>query len=154
MMAKIAEVTERQREGGRLSYDEGSQISHIVARSRALTITDVTSLNVVGAAEKLNARYILTPTLSGTTARRISRFKPHCWLLSFSASAQVCHFLTFSYGVYPFFLKQKIAHQPDEVFKVIKKSHLVKKGDTVIWTERRLSLHPGHTDSLGIVTLP
>jgi len=153
MMAKIAQVTEWQREAGHLSYDEGSQISHIVARSQALTITDVTSLNAVGAAEKLNARYILTPTLSGTTARRISRFKPHCWILAFSAHFQVCNFLTFSYGVYPFFLKQKIAHQPDEVFKVIKKFHLVKKGDTVIWTERRLSPHPGHTDSLGIVTL-
>jgi hypothetical protein len=30
---------------------------------------------------------------------------------------------------------------------------LVKKGDTVILTERRLSPHPGDTDSLGIVTL-
>ena len=153
MMAQIARVTELQREGGQLFYDEGRQIRDMIAPSQALTITDVTSLNAVGAADQLRARYILTPTLKGDTPRRISRFKPHCWILSFSAHPQVCHFLNFSYGVYPFFLKQKIAHQPDEVFKIIKKSHLTKKGDTVIWTQRKLSSHPGHTDSLGIVTL-
>jgi pyruvate kinase len=107
----------------------------------------------VEAAEELHARYILTPTVSGNTARRISRFKPHCWILSFSAHSQICDFLNLSYGVYPVLLKQKIARRPDEEFKIIKKFHLVKKGDTVILTQRRFSPHTGQTDSLGIMTL-
>lgn len=153
MMAKIALTTESQRDQGQLSNDEGMQISIKVAQSRFLTITDVTSLNAIRAAQELDARYILTPTTSGSTARRISRFKPHCWVLSFSSHPQVCDFINFSYGVHPFFLNKNITHDPHAVLKKLVSYHLVKKGDTMILTERRLSPHPGDTDSLGIVTL-
>jgi pyruvate kinase len=153
MMAKIARTTEEQRDGGFLSNDEEMQINNKVTQSGLLTITDVTSLNAVRAAQKLDVRYILTPTTSGSTSRRISRFKPRCWILSFSDKPQVCDFLNFSYGVQPFFLNKKITHDPHAVFKDLQKRHFLKKGDTVILTERRLSPHPGDTDSLGIVTL-
>jgi pyruvate kinase len=153
MMAKIAKTTEYQRDKEQLSNDEGRQISNKVAQSSFLTITDVTSLNAFRAAQELDARYILTPTTSGSSARRISRFKPRCWILSFSAHPRICDFLNFSYGVHPFFLNKKITHDPHAIFKNLKKCHLVKKGDTLILTERRLSPHLGDTDSLGIVTL-
>ncbi len=153
MMAKIAVTTEYQRDEGQLSDEEGRQISNKVAQSSFLTITDVTSLNAFRATQELDVRYILTPTSSGSTARRISRFKPHCWVLSFSAHTQVCEFLNFSYGVQPFFLNKRITHDPRAIFKNLKKYRLVKNGDTVILTERKLSPHPGDTDSLGIVTL-
>jgi pyruvate kinase len=153
MMAKIAVSTEYQRDEGQLSDDEGRQISNIVAQSRFLTITDVTSLNAFRATKELDVRFILTPTTSGSTARRISRFKAHCWVLSFSAHTQVCDFLNFSYGVQPFLFNKRITHDPRAIFKYLKKNHLVKNGDTLILTERRLSPHPGDTDSLGIVTL-
>jgi len=153
MMAKIAKTTEEQRDRGSLSDDEGMQISNKVPQISHLTITDVTSLNAFRATEELDIRYILTPTTSGSTARRISRFKPHCWILSFSAHPQVCDFLNFSYGVHPFFLNKKVTHDPKAIFENLKKHRLVKSGDTVILTERRLSPHPGDTDSLGIVTL-
>ena len=153
MMARIAKTTEEQRDQGLLSNDEGMQISHRVQGSDRLTITDVTSLNAFRATKEIDVRYILTPTTSGSTARRISRFKPHCWVLSFSAHPQVCDFLNFSYGVQPFLSDRKITHDPQAIFKGLRKYHLVKDGDTVILTERRLSPHPGDTDTLGIVTL-
>lgn len=153
MMAKIAATTEEERDSGSLSDDQGRRISNIVAQSRFLTITDVTSLNAFRATKELDVRYILTPTTSGSTARRISRFKPHCWVLSFSAYMQVCDFLNFSYGVQPFLFDKRITHDPRAIFKYLKKNRLVKNGDTLILTERRLSPHPGDTDSLGIVTL-
>jgi pyruvate kinase len=152
MMAKIAKTTESQREEGLLS-DEGTWINKRIAQSNSLTVTDVISLNAVEAARELKARYILTPTASGSTARRISRFKPHCWVLSFSAHAQVCDFLNLSYGVQPFALNKSITHDPHAIFKDLKKSRFVKKGDTLVLTERRLSHHCGDTDSLGVVTL-
>jgi pyruvate kinase len=153
MMAKIAMTTERQRDEGQLSDDEGMKIDTKVAQSSFLTVTDVTSLNAVRAAQELRARYILTPTTSGSTARRISRFKPHCWVLSFSTHAQVCDFLNFSYGVQPFFLNKKITHDPAAILRNLKQFRLAKKGDTMILTERRLSHHSGDTDSLCIVKL-
>ncbi len=117
MMAKIALTTEQQRDEGQLSDNEETQISNKIAQSSFLTITDVTSLNAVRAAQELDARYILTPTTSGSTARRISRFKPHCWILSFSAHRYVCDFLNFSYGVQPFFLNKRITHDPHSNIK-------------------------------------
>jgi len=153
MMAKIALTTENQRDEGRLSDAAGRQISNKVAQGWLVTITDVTSLNAFRATQELDIRYILTPTTSGSTARRISRFKPYCWILSFSAHPRVCDFLNLSYGVQPFFLNKRITHDPQAIFKNLEKRHLLKKGDTVILTERRLSPHPGDTDSLGIVTL-
>ena len=152
MMAKIAKTTEEQRDRGFLP-DEGMLIDNKIAQSSQLTITDVTSLNAVHAAHELNARYILSPTTSGNTARRISRLKPHCWVLSFSSNAKVADFLNFSYGVQPIILNRKISQDPSVIFKDLKKYHWVKKGDTLILTERKLSSYPGHTDSLGIVTV-
>jgi len=153
MMAKIAIATENQRDGGSLSTNEGVRISDKVSEGGLLSITDVVSLNAVRAAWQLDARYILTPTTSGSTARRISRFKPPCWILSFSANLRVCNFLNFSYGVHPFILNKSISHDPKVIFRKLNQAHLTAKSDTVILIERRLSPHPGDTDSLGIVTL-
>jgi len=153
MMAKIAIATENQRDGGQISTNEGVRISNKVSQGGLLSITDVVSLNAVRASWQLDARYILTPTTSGSTARRISRFKPPCWILSFSANLKVCDFLNFSYGVHPFILNKKMSHEPKVILKNLSKAYLTKKGDTIIVIERRLSSHPGDTDSLGIVTL-
>lgn len=152
MMSQIARTTEGQRQKGLLS-DEGQRTADRIAQGISLTITDVISMNAFRAAHELNARYILTPTKSGSTARRISRFKPHCWVLSLGGQAPVCEFLNFSYGVHPILLNNKITGDPPVMIKCLQHWHLVKKGDTLVLTERRLFPHPGHSDSLGIVTL-
>ncbi len=152
MMAKIAEANEHMYHNGSLSEEIREQV-----RSRAttmgLTISDVISLNAVGAARKLQAEYIISQTSSGNTSRQIARFKPNCWILSFNDRKEVCEFLNFSYGVQPFLMKKNDIKQPMVALKIIKSLHLAKKGDTVIITERRLSDRPGETDSLGIVTI-
>lgn len=151
MMAKIAEANEFMYYNG--PFEEIREAVRDQAVTDELSITDVISLNVVGAAKKLKARCILTQTSSGSTARHISRFKPHCWTLSFSADAGIREFLNFSYGVHPFLVKKKSDEHPEVLLKVLKDLHLAGKGDTVIITERRLSDRPGETDSMGIVTL-
>jgi pyruvate kinase len=46
---------------------------------------------------------ILTPTLSGRTARMISRFHLSVWIIAVSPSESTCQELLFSYGVYPIY---------------------------------------------------
>jgi len=152
IMAQIAAATERQREAGGVPNDEARQTQRMVAEGN-LNITDVISLNVVRAVEKLKARYVLTPTTSGSTARRICRFKPPCWILAYSTRRETCGFLSFSYGVYPFLVKKKIRERAYVLLRALRRSGLAKKGDTVIITQRRLSDRPGETDSIGIATL-
>ncbi|MDE2213794.1 MAG: pyruvate kinase [Candidatus Omnitrophica bacterium] len=148
MMARIAMTTEAQREEGRL-FDEGVEVDLKIAQSQSLTVTDVTALNAIRSARALDASYIVSPTTSGNTTRRISRYKPHCWILCFCVHPKVCDFVNFSYGVQAFLLNRKITHQL--LYTKLQEFKLVQKGDTVIFTERRLSAH--HTDSLCIVKL-
>lgn len=152
MMSKIAVSAERLSANGRLSNEIREDI-----RDRAtlghLSIPDVISLNVARAADRLHARYIVTPTTTGNTARRISRLKPHCWILSFTNKEVVCRFLALSYGMYPMQTDKKNQNQSGIIVKKLKKLGFVRKGDNIVIAERRLSDQPGETDSMGILTV-
>ena len=85
--------------------------------------------------------------------RRISRFKPAGWILSFTPAASVCRFLALSYGVYPVLLKKKDMSGHSAILHWLQKSGLVKKGEKVVVTEGVSSGPTGGTNSLEIVTL-
>ncbi|MBF0490463.1 MAG: pyruvate kinase [Candidatus Omnitrophica bacterium] len=152
MMSKIALSTEGLCHSEDLSDEFDDQTTNR-PKTRSSCIPDVISLNAVRAAEELKAKFILSPTSSGNTVRRICRFKPPCWILSFSTQKETCELLNFSYGVYPFLIHNIADKSKDGILKIIRNGQLVKNGDTVVITERRLSPHAGETDSLGIVTL-
>ncbi|PNX49756.1 MAG: pyruvate kinase [Thermoplasmata archaeon M9B1D] len=152
MMTKISAYIERNRDVEGFAYNLRYYLKNKVS-SEHINIADVISLNVVEATEALKIKYILTPTESGNTARRISRFKPDCWILAFSRNKNTCSFLPFSYGVYPFFIKNKTAGWHDFILNFIKNVLLVKKGDKVILTQRRFAKQKGGTDSLGIINI-
>ncbi len=101
----------------------------------------------------MKAKLIITPTLSGNTARLISRFKPHCWVVAVSTLVESVRFLGLSYGVHSVLIDEQIRNNPVALLKHIQLRGLIKKGDTIIITERRLSNKPGDTDSLGIIKL-
>jgi pyruvate kinase len=152
MMVKISTYIERNRNVEGFTHNLRDHLKKNVHYNH-VTINDVISLNVVDATEALPIRYILTPTESGNTPRRISRFKPDCWILAFSRNKCSCQFLSFSYGVYSFFTEGKTTTWHDLILKYIKQGSLVKKGDNVILTQQRFAKQKGGTDSLGILTI-
>ncbi len=152
MMAKIAVSAEHHAAKGWLSEEIREEI-RTKAESGNMSIPDVISLNVVRASEKLHARYIITPTSSGSTARRISRLKPHCWILSFTNKEVVCRFLTLSYGMHPLLTQKRNTNQPASIMRNLKSLNLVGKNDIIITAERRLSSKPGETDSMAVMTV-
>ena len=152
MMARIAVSTEQLSNNGRLSKEIREQIRG-TDRQNKLTVPDVISLNAVRTVEKLNARYILTPTSTGRTAQLVCRLKPRCWVLAFSMHKRVCEFLSFSYGVYPFSVANRAQSRPEAALRRVKAANLVEKGDAVVITERRFSGRPGGTDSLHVITI-
>jgi pyruvate kinase len=153
MMAKIARTIEAERITlkGRSRLEE-ELLTRI--NRRELTIDDVVSLNVIQAMHALSPRYILTPTRSGRTPRRISRFKPDCWVLSFCRDERVSEFLTFSYGVMPFFVKTDDVYWHDRIFDQVRDAGLAKTGDLVILTEGTSPDEVGTTNALRIIKLP
>jgi pyruvate kinase len=152
MMRKIAKATEQKQRDSPSSCNLQDVLKRTVSDDHR-SVTDIISLNVAEAAETLYVRYILTPTASGNTARRISRFKPECWILAFSRQKSTCHFLNFSSGVYPFFMANKTKSWHTPILNFINDAGLVKRNDKVILTQRRFSKKPGGTDSFGILTI-
>jgi pyruvate kinase len=152
MMRKIAKATEQKQRESPSSCNLQDILRRTVSDDHR-SVTDIISLNVVEAAETLRVKYILTPTASGNTARRISRFKPECWILAFSGQKSTCQFLNLSSGVYPFFMANKTNSWHAPILNYINDAGLVKKNDKVILTQRRFSKKPGGTDSFGILTI-
>jgi pyruvate kinase len=152
MMARIAASTERHRRAVKWPSDLEDSFKSGIGRKN-VSAEDVVSLNVIEAVRALNARFILTPTYTGSTPRRISRFKPDCWILSFSNYGPTYRFLALSYGVYPFLIKKRVDDWHDVTMKLIKDFKLAKKGDRVILTEGKSLEHLSDADSLRIITV-
>jgi pyruvate kinase len=150
IMSRIAAAIEQQFSTTRGSSGLEEQFRHHISR-KEITVEDVVSLSVIEAGRALNARLIITPTHTGSTPRRISRFKPDSWILSFGRDKETYQFLAFSYGVYPFLIKNNIKGWHEVILRFIKDSGLAQKGDRVILTEGVTPGQRGGTDSLRII---
>jgi pyruvate kinase len=148
MMSKIAVNVESKRSSLRHSSNLLECWRSEVGQKK-IAIEDVIPIEVIEASNALPVKFVLTPTRSGSTPRRISRFKPKCWVLSFSGDEKVRNSLAFSYGVYPFLTEDGGNHE--EIINLVKSLNLVNKGDEVILTEG--SRKTGGTNSLKILII-
>jgi pyruvate kinase len=105
------------------------------------------------ALQKLPVAAVLTPTRSGATPRRISRFKPETWILAFSRVPRTCDFLSLSYGVYPVNVKETKEGWEKKATEKAKELGFVKSGEVVIFTQGPSLGKPGGTNMLKILTL-
>jgi pyruvate kinase len=94
MLAKIATSAEAHREAARRT---GSLPAHHPAAPTNAheAISDVVQHSI----GTVPCSAVFVPTHTGTTARMISRFKPHVWIVAVSPDVAVCQGLAFSYGV-------------------------------------------------------
>jgi pyruvate kinase len=149
MMAKIARTTEEWR--SRTKWGLDTMLQGIMIQD--MSIDEVITLQVHEALQKLPIAAVLTPTRSGATPRRVSRFKPDTWILAFSRFPKTCDFLSLSYGVYPIFVKEVIENWEAESTKRAKELGFAKSGDIVVFTQGPSSGKPGATNMLKILTL-
>ncbi len=88
-MARICEVTEQ--------YAEFDYISNA---SKVKTVTAAIAESVVDSANRLDAKLICTATISGSTAKLISNFKPKAPILALCPDVAACRRLALNWGVY------------------------------------------------------
>lgn len=88
-MARICEVTEQ--------YAEFDYISNV---SKVKTVTAAIAESVVDSANRLDAKLICTATISGSTAKLISNFKPKAPILALCPDEAACRRLALNWGVY------------------------------------------------------
>ena len=92
--------------------------------------------NVASSANKLNCKAIITPTISGYTARKISRFRPNCPIIAASPSLETVTSLSLNFGIAPVLIED--LNSLDKIIKVSEKITkgliTLEKGDKIIIT--------------------
>jgi pyruvate kinase len=127
-MTRIAERTEREIDyDGRMKRSEPTEHMDITTAISQATCT--TAINLKAAA-------IITVTISGNTAKMISRYKPSCPIIAFATDEQICRQLNLTWGVSPYIIKSE--NNTEELFltalsEAIRKGY-VKKGDKIVLT--------------------
>ncbi|NLM62762.1 MAG: pyruvate kinase [Mollicutes bacterium] len=76
-------------------------------RSEKEDITGLIAHSVADCAYRLKAKAIVVPTMSGYTARKMSRFRPSCPIIALSPNPETVKSLTLNFGV--------LAYQVDEL---------------------------------------
>lgn len=96
MMTRIAQVTESD-----ANTRDVARILETAKANEEISTEDLISLTIFLSAETLKPTAVITPTLSGATARRVTRFRLPVWIVAVSPNEPTCQNLQFSYGVCP-----------------------------------------------------
>lgn len=116
--------------------EESITYKNIFADKVVKTTTDAIIKSVAEAANSLDAKLIVVPTMSGISARLISNLEPSCPILALVNNKETANALALNYGVY-----SKVVNywnDMDEIFiesmKAAKEFMDLKSGDNVIIT--------------------
>lgn len=116
------------------------------------SIADAVSRATCETACDLGAAAIITPTVSGHTARVISKYRPPCPIIAVTPSRMVQCQLALYWGVRP--LLSRRAESTDEIIagavRAAQEHGLVKQGDVVVITAGAAGSGPGTTDIMKV----
>ncbi|GAB2700950.1 pyruvate kinase [Paenibacillus thermoaerophilus] len=97
-------------------------------------ITEVMSQAVVRSSLELNAKAIVTPTVSGFTARMVSKYRPQAPILAITQQDEALAKLSLYRGVFP--VRGEQASSSDEIFEMAvrygREAGLLAEGDYVV----------------------
>lgn len=130
-MALIAETTEKN-----TNYKKLFEIHSENDEYFCHEVTEAISHATVTTAHDLDAAAIITVTKGGTTARRLSKFRPDCPIIALTTSELTARQMNMSWGLVPGIVEEE--SDTDKLIEVaIKKSvnmGLLKHGDLVVVT--------------------
>lgn len=92
--------------------------------------------SVAGCALRLNCKAIFTPTMSGYTAKKISRFRPICPIVAPSPNEATVKSLALNFGVYPILIDdlKSLDSIIEKSKKMAKDVLLLKENDSIVVT--------------------
>ncbi len=141
MMVHIIESTEEHLDYDRLLEKE--------EENRAKSTSGALGYATVSTANSLNAKCIVTPTVSGATARVISKFKPRMELIGVSPDERTIRKMQIYWGVRP--LKTVEAHSAEEICEnaldIVEAKMYADVGDIVVLTAGIPSAYVHDTDN-------
>lgn len=120
-----------------------------------LSTTNAISQATCEVAEQLGASAIVTATVSGATARAVSKFRPHLPIIAVTTTERVRRQLALTWGVIP--MLTRITDNTDEVFERTvfssMASGVVKEGDLIVITAGIPVGIPGTTNTIKVHTI-
>ena len=150
MLARIAQVTERHRGSVISGMSIPNAIRHEIERS-GTSIEDALSLDAANTLSTIRIRCVLVPTKTGSTVRRISRFKGDTWIIALCTNDAASRTLSLSYGVEPFMTEPGCTEQM--MVESLKQKGLVRSEDTLLMVGAGPFGMTGKEDSLKIIRL-
>ena len=145
-MSRIAEQTEQN-----INYEKLFRDSEFIIKSTVDAISHATC----GMAIDINARAIVTCTLSGMTARMVSRFRPHVDIIGMTTDENTWRKLALSWGVTP--VMTETFSSPDILFyhakNIAKQCMNLSDGDRIVITGGLTNGHSGNTDIIKIESI-
>ena len=106
------------------------------AYKRQIGISDTIAKLAVDAVEYDNIKLIVTPTMTGYTARKISNLRPNCTILACCPSNHIAEKVALNFGVKP--VVTDIFHSTEEVIqgakKIAQEEFNLKTGDLIVIT--------------------
>ena len=145
-MAKIAETTENSIDYNKRFYSSEFRIANTI---------DAISHSTVAMAIDLNAKGIVVCSLSGATARMVSRFRPPVDIIALTVDPKSVRKLSLSWGVIP--VLGEAVPSTDVLFysayKTAKKVLNLKSGDHIIITGGVINGKSGNTNLVKVETI-
>lgn len=112
------------------------ELLNVAMKSEGEDVTGAIVHSVIDCANRLKVKAIIAPTMSGYTARKMSRFRPSCPVLALSPNIKTTRSLSLNFAVRPIKIDEiKSFDEMIELSKEIAYDYLdIKKGDKIIIT--------------------
>lgn len=120
-------------------------------RGLQVLFQDVIALSVAASLNCITPAAIVTPTRSGATARRISRFRLPVWIAGVSSQRKTCQELIFSYGVLPVYEPDHPKDWRSWIRDWLKQQD--EDGQLIILTEGPSAKYPNRNNRMEIIDL-
>jgi len=128
IMGKIAWETEKKLPYDRILTERGRQLEH--------KTDELISYSACHIAYSLEARAIVAFTQSGSTARRVSKYRPEMPILAITPDGNICRRLLLHWGVHPIYIPEQ--KSIDDLFatgvQLAREMKIARPGDLIIIT--------------------
>jgi pyruvate kinase len=146
MLSNIAKATEPHRPGYRRK-----EALEKYGRDGNVSFTDLIALSVELTLQRATAAAVIVPTVSGATARNVSRFRLPVWVMAVSPRNETCQNLQFAYGVHTVF-EPEYPHDWNTFSRDLLQSHNLK-GDLLVLTEGPSSKNPNANHRMELIDI-
>lgn len=136
-MVSICEITENHIDF--MKYTEKQKMH------RKYNYSSAVSASTVSTAENIGAKLVITPTMSGQTARFVSRFRPACIHIGCSPNKRTVRKMQIYWGVIPFW--QEFSENSNQIVQgsidICRSKGYIQKGDLFLVTSGMNSIYRG-----------